>query len=193
MTNIFRSLILVVLAVSSINGFVFANDQFERNLNMERFPEDHNLKSSSHFDIKIGYLSDGAITFIANPDKLKMQWEEAIKNASDLKLSFDEIDFSSEGDEYFLRAYDRQNKASAIIKLALDGDFLYEYKHYFQDSKESGSGYTVICSGCKSSGQGSAAECKVDFNPGVGFYCSDCIEGDCIKTSTLIEGGGIFD
>lgn len=193
MTNIFRSLILVVLAVSSINGFVFASNQFERNLNMERFPEDHNLKSSSHFDIKIGYLSDGAITFIANPDKLKMQWEEAIKNASDLKLSFDEIEISFENDQYFLRAYDNENKASSIIGLVLDGKYLYEIKHNLHDSKESGGGYTVTCTGCKSTGPGSVSECKVELNPGVGYYCSDCSEGDCIKTTTYIGGGGIFD
>ena len=193
MNRILRFITLLTLSVSITSGFTFANSPFLSNLNPERFPKDHNQKSTPHFDLKIGYLSDGVLTFIADPDNLKAQWAKAINNASDLKLSFDKIEISFENDQYFLRAYDNEIKASSIIGLVLDGKYLYEIKHNLHDGKESGGGYTVTCTGCKSTGPGSASECKVELNPGVGYYCSDCSEGDCIKTTTYIGGGGIFD
>ena len=108
---------------------------------------------------------------------------------SDLHVSFQDIWIVNEEDGYYLRGRDTVNHASSIVKLVLDGSKIYECKYNF--SRAEGGGLTVTCSGCTSTGQGSAGECAVSLDPGVGYYCSDCSEGTCTKTETYTGGGGV--
>ncbi len=174
-------------------GFALADSNTIKNTDREIFTNNIKSETAPHFEKKIGHLSNGNVTFETNPETLKQKWAQTINNASGLALSFDEIEFSFENQEWYLRAYNSVNKTSSIIKLVLDGEFLYEYKHYEINGKEAGAGYTVTCSGCKSTGQSSAGECEVYINPGVGYYCTDCSDGDCIKTTTYNSGAGITD
>lgn len=142
---------------------------------------DHNL---SYFEKEIADIINDEISFIEDEIILKMKWEDAINNHSDLSISFDEIKIFEEGDNYFLRGKDKGSFSSSFIQLVKKGDKFYEVK------TPGGGGITVTCTGCESTGPDSSGECEPQINPHNGFYCTDCSLGTCTKTTTTIMVGG---
>ncbi len=144
-----------------------------------------------HFDRVIGEVQDGQILFVGDKAEIVASWTKVLNMHSDFTIAFTDIQISKEGEFYFLRGRDEQNLASSAVQLILDADKLYERKYLPEGSDEAGHGYTVTCSGCLSTGSGSAGECQPELLQGSGWYCSDCSEGTCTKSTTSGGGGAI--
>lgn len=147
------------------------------------------FQASGHFDKVIGEIHNGKITFVADVKEIKTHWQNVVNGNSDLHVSFQDIWIVKEEDGFYLRGRDTVNHASSIVKLVLDGSKFFECKYILTKSEVGG--YTITCSGFTNTGPGSAGECEVALNPGVGYYCTDCSEGTCTKTVTYTGGGGV--
>lgn len=143
-----------------------------------------------HFDKVIATVGNDKITFVVNADEIKSSWAKVVNFNSDLNVSYTEVSITEEANGYYLRGLDKVNHVSSLVKLVLDGNKLYEAIH--EIAKGAGGGLTVSCSGCESTGGGSAGKCSVSLLPGVGYYCSDCSVGTCVKTETYTSGGGVL-
>lgn len=137
-----------------------------------------------HFDKTVGQLSNGDYIILMDINEVKSKWEDVLNKNTDLSVSLDEISIVQLNGMIHLKGVDFSNPSVSIIPLVLKDGKLYEMK-------VQGGGYTVTCSGCTSTGPGSSGECEPTINPGHGYYCSDCSDGTCTK-STTYDPGGIF-
>lgn len=180
--------IVVVFLFTLIN--IFACEQVENN----HLPQDQLKKevvSIPHFDFQIASFLEGEIGFIANPVLIKSNWTKVINDNAKLNITITDIKIIHNDDGFFLMGKDTEKQASSIIKLVLDGEILYEHKTLLKGSSAAGSGTTVTCTGCESTGPGSAGECEPQIEEGAGWYCTDCSVGDCVKTTVTTIGGGV--
>ncbi|OYT15623.1 MAG: hypothetical protein B7C24_12030 [Bacteroidetes bacterium 4572_77] len=130
----------------------------------------------NYFDTEIAKIENNQILFVQDVVVLKTKWENFINNNSDLHVFFDDVKIFKENDNYFLRGKDANSRSSSVLQLTRIGDKLYE-------RKEAGGGsVTITCT--TSATLDSSGECEPTINPGKGYYCTDCSEGTCTKTST---------
>jgi len=139
-------------------------------------------ESLNYFEDEIAGINNNLISFSKDVDLMKMKWEDAINNNSNLNINLDEIKIFEDEGYYFLRGKDAKSRSSSTIQLVRIGDKLYE-------SREAGGGFTVTCSGCTSTGPEHSGECEPEINPHNGYYCTTCSQGTCTKTTTNVSGG----
>ena len=192
MKILLKSLIIISLGISIFQGC--QNTEYSESSNEQsRELKETDNNTMNHFDKVIGEIRNGKIEFVSDVEEIKAHWAKLVNTNSDLNVSYNEIKIFNEKDGYYLVGRDTVNHASSMIKLVLDGENIYEYKYQdeYKRSSEAGFGTTVTCSGCESTGSGSAGECEPMIEPGVGWYCTDCSEGTCVKTTTTTTGGGV--
>ena len=150
---------------------------------------DSHLKSTlddekDHFDKTVGLLLNDEFVFTMDYYEIKEKWEKVLNTHSEISINLDEITIVELNDIIHLQGVDNSNKSVSIIPLVIKDHKLYVMR-------EQGGGFTVTCSGCKSTGPDSSNECIPTINPGNGYYCTDCSDGTCTK-STTYDPGGIF-
>lgn len=150
---------------------------------------DSHLKSTldnekDHFDKTVGQLSNGEYMITMDINEIKSKWEKLLNSNSELSISLDDISVVEINGMIHLKGIDLTNHSVSVIPLVLKNNTLFVMR-------EQGGGYTVTCSGCTSTGPDSSGECEPTINPGHGYYCSDCSDGTCTK-STTYDPGGIF-
>jgi hypothetical protein len=141
-----------------------------------------------HFDTIIAQMINSEIVFVNNISSKILIWEDVINNFSPLSVDFDEYNIEQEGGEYYLVGDDLSSRVTAKIKLVLDSGNIYEYEYPGGTPLATSTGMTVTCSGCTGTGSGSAGECQPKQNED-GWYCTDCSQGTCVKSSTVKSGG----
>lgn len=163
-----------------------------QNVNSEISPTqkgETEVKSSTpHFETIIAQIVKNEIVFTSSIDDKVSKWEKLINMGSSLNLNFDVVDIEIDNNNYYLVGIDDKAKAVSKIRLVLDNGVLYEAKFAGEAKDVPNTGWTCICSGCTSTGPGSAGECslKQDEN---GWYCTDCSEGTCTKTEVAGDNG----
>jgi hypothetical protein len=171
-TIIFTVLMLVVFAF-----FSCGRKTDSKSIDPNDSTEKSGIDSLSHFNIAIAIISNDQFSFTEDKNLIKIQWEEVINNNSQLDITFDDIKIFNEEGNYFLRGKNNSGHSSSALRLVRVGDKLYEMR-------TPGGGTTVTCSGCTSTGAGSSGECEPAINPHHGWYCTDCSQGTCTKTTT---------
>jgi hypothetical protein len=147
--------------------------------------------NSAHFDLQIGSFKDGKIAFAANPATIKTNWTKVINDNAKLNITITDIKIIQNDDGFFLVGRDTEKQASSIIRLILDGETLYEHKNLVEGDPELASGISVTCKGPETTGNEIDGECEPQIEQGVGWYCTDCSVGDCVKTTVTTIGGGV--
>ena len=150
--------------------------------------ESVNKTAAPHFDTIIAQIINEEIVFVDNINEKISDWEDVINNNSTLNISFYNIVIDQEDSEYYLVARDSLTPASSKIRLVLYSGNFYECKYPGTTTGAPSTGGSVTCSGCTSTGPGSAGECEPKED-GNGWYCTDCSNGTCTKTSTAQVGG----
>ena len=125
----------------------------------------------------IGTVSNGEIRWIQSPEGLKQQLASFVNLHSKIDLEYQEIGIKRQSSGYILIAVDPvANATTGVLLTEVDGN-LYEHKDK--------GGTTITCEGCMSTGPRSQDECiPVANDYHVFMYCSDCSNGNCIKTIT---------
>lgn len=179
------------MLATALNMFASCNKSVEDTKKSKSNQNENYSKSSSpHFDIKIAEISDQKIKFTQQISDIISNLEDNINTGSQLGLDYYTYNIIKEDDMYFLLAKDSIIPATTKVRLVLDHDQFHEYKYNNTPSKEA-IGVTCTCSGCKSTGPDSSDECQPKVGTG-GYYCSDCSDGDCIKSVTETIGGVLY-
>jgi len=180
-----------VLIISFIGVLILFSCQEKRDtskLSNNNLNESVNKTVTPHFDIIIAQIINEEIVFVDNINERITDWEVVINTNSTLNVSFYDFAIDQEDSKYYLVASDSITPASSKIRLVLDSGKFYEYKYPGATTNVQSTGGSVTCSGCTSTGPGSAGECEPKENE-KGWYCTDCSEGTCIKTSIAQVGG----
>ncbi|HZK08674.1 MAG TPA: hypothetical protein VFC92_10785 [Bacteroidales bacterium] len=192
MKNISKFLILMIFGSVLFTGCQGSTNSENAEANAAMKDSQNEDGSMAHFDKVIGELRDGQIVMVADADELRARWQRVVNEQVKPGISFTRIWIVNEADNYFLRGSDSINYASSIIRLALDGDKIYELKLNNVGKEDQVGSETIMCSGCESSGPGAVGECEVHYGLEGGYYCSDCSAGNCQKTHILSVGRGIL-
>lgn len=122
---------------------------------------------------KIGEVVDGKSIITTDTNVLKSKWSKFISDSSPLTVSISAIEIVENEQGAFLMGYDYKNKATSMLEISYkNGGFYGSYS----------TGCTVTCSGCTSTGPGSAGECEPAQTNGAKTYCTSCSQGTCTKT-----------
>ena len=116
-----------------------------------------NKTTPDHFDTIIGQVIKGNFVLVANISKKLSDWEEAINTGTSLNLSFNNVSIEINDGNYFLTGVDESANATSRIKLILSSGNFYEAKFQSDAVGSSSQGHGCTCSGCTSTGSGSAA------------------------------------
>ncbi|NPD44373.1 MULTISPECIES: hypothetical protein [unclassified Lentimicrobium] len=178
---------LLLLSVVLLVSFISSCENRDVNP-FDENPSDVQLKSNSNensdcFQEVIGELSQGEYLITKSTIEIKTKWEDVLNKNNDLSVVLDEITIVNINGYHILKGVDLTNHSVSIIPLVLKDGKLYEMK------AAPGGGYTVTCSGCTSTGASSSGECEPQINPQNGYYCTDCSEGKCTKTTTYDPSG----
>lgn len=148
--------------------------------------DESTLKTTlTHFSDTIATNVNGSLLFCEEIQDRVDRWEYIVNNTSSLNLSISDVVIDFENGIYYLTAKDARSKIAARIQLIMDGGNLYE-RSYGMLSAQTGESCT--CTGCLSTGPGSADEC-CPKNGENGWYCTSCSNGECTKTVTAGDGG----
>lgn len=143
--------------------------------------------NEAHFDTKIAEKVNNKITLAPNISDIVSKWETIINQDSNLLVNFESINVEIDNGKYYLVGVDKTHSAVSAVRLVLSNNVFYE-KSYPGMSQSSSSGESCTCSGCTSTGPDHSGECVAKQNDG-GWYCTDCSQGTCTKSVTVIYGG----
>ena len=141
-----------------------------------------------HFDTIIAQVINEQIVFVSNIGGKISDWEDIVNNDQSLNISFDTYNIEVDDGKYYLVGVDDSEHATTKIRMVLSSGNFYEMK-YPGESASAPQGTTCTCSGCTSTGPGSIGECEPKGSDLTGWYCTDCSEGTCTKSTTASTGG----
>lgn len=134
-----------------------------------------------YFDQPIAHLTDENETiYFVDYNQIIQTFKQNYSISQNTSVDVSRIDIKLLNGVYLFTA--NTSKGRCGIELIRIEDHLYEISKTM-----AGASKTVTCTGCKSTGPQSAHECDATVNPGPsgGIYCTECNNGDCIKTSTM--------
>lgn len=150
--------------------------------------EDSSLKNEvsenqlvSHFENEIGKVIQNQNIITYDTDKLKKNWSKFIASNSSLTVEFNSISIEKDESGFYLYAVDEINGHRSRVNLIKENNSLYEKVGNDSDISAFG-GTSITCSGCTSTGPGSARDCIPKKT-----YCTFCSKGTCTKTITSNE------
>jgi hypothetical protein len=141
----------------------------------------NHVKSQEHFDVRIGHVENGAGVFIIDKELVGTVWASFINENLHLNLNFKDVSIRNDQSGYFLIAVDAASRSTARIDLIEERGFLFE-------AKINQGSYTIICTGCTSTGPDSSNDCIPKKEAGGAWYCTDCSQGTCTKTVSVSTG-----
>lgn len=150
--------------------------------------EDFNKSSRLHFDEEIARITNSEIVFVNDINIKVSHWEAMINNSTLLSVSFWDVAIEQEDGEYYIIAKDSIHPSISKIKLILEDEILYECSYKSPVPGSPLTGHSTTCAGCTSSGPEADGECEPKEND-KGWYCTDCSQGNCTKSSTVTSGG----
>jgi len=154
----------------------------------DKVNENISKTADPHFDTIIAQMINSEFVFVNNIGTKISNWEDIINDSTSLNIHFSDYTINLEDGEYYLVGFDTSLTAISKIKLVLDSGNFYEREYPGATPLSASTGKSVTCSGCTSTGSGSAGECDPKENSN-GWYCTDCSQGACTKSSTVTTGG----
>lgn len=176
------------IIVICISFLILAGCQEKEN---NRSKSEGNLKTTMrYFNTVIALEDQGSFTLVENIGDKISDWQDLINSQTSLNINFDEYSVDYVDANYYLTGKDTNQHFTSRIRLILDSGNLYE-REYPDNPSAPGYGGTCTCTGCKATGPEHSGECSPKENAG-GWYCTDCSDGDCVKTETAGGGGSIL-
>lgn len=171
--------IMTIIFLHLICGFGFTGCQQPiSDSNQQNSSESSNL--SEHFNIKIAEVVEGDTVLVNSINELIIPWQEIVGNGLGKPVEFNEISINSEESRTYLVAVDYELGATSAIELVFEDDSFFEMS-------VAGGSSTCTCTGCWATGPSSATQCQPkQLNQD--WYCTECLDGSCLKTVTATSG-----